>query len=459
MYTNKKTEQSTPASNRKGTAKASPSFEDNRPEMLQMKAFEKLADQHSMPLEKAIQQKANKTGLPHQLKSGIEQLSGYSMDDVKVHYNSSKPTQLQAHTYAKGSEIYLASGQEEHLAHEAWHVVQQKQGRVNPTLQLKGGVAINDNQNLEKEADLMGAKANSLSATTQLKATPTPLQNSTVQRAKVTQLLLRTDLTDGSKKIGLVGERHGDHDETEEKAIWNKVNIKLFYENESIPVSGTANKITPDPHELRILFTWENLKTQMQNVQITDHYTQKYVEDRKDSMKEGSGLLWGINYLTQVLVNNLEEICEKEDAHRSFYVAKFSALTFKDWVRRVIRQEQLGTPNSSTSPQVHISVKEANEHIALLNVALKEFMNDGLNRQVDKTGLEYRQERSTAMLAHSATLAGTNNKTIYKVGQLHLDDIIQSGAAIPSDIALMNRGTYNGNEMPMLERYVKSEEL
>ncbi len=103
--------------------------------------------------------RANKTGLPDNLKSGIENLSGYSMDDVKVHYNSSKPAQLQAHAYAQGTDIHLASGQEKHLPHEAWHVVQQKQGRVRPTRQLKSKVNINDNAGLEKEADVMGEKA------------------------------------------------------------------------------------------------------------------------------------------------------------------------------------------------------------------------------------------------------------------------------------------------------------
>jgi hypothetical protein len=49
--------------------------------------------------------------------------------------------------------------QEKHLAHEAWHVVQQKQGRVRPTLQMRNGVAINDDAGLEKEADVMGTKA------------------------------------------------------------------------------------------------------------------------------------------------------------------------------------------------------------------------------------------------------------------------------------------------------------
>lgn len=106
-----------------------------------------------------VQRQTNNTGLPDKLKSGIENLSGHSMDDVKVHYNSSKPAQLNAHAYAQGTEIHVAAGQEKHLPHEAWHVVQQKQGRVKPTKQLKAKININDDAGLEKEADVMGAKA------------------------------------------------------------------------------------------------------------------------------------------------------------------------------------------------------------------------------------------------------------------------------------------------------------
>lgn len=103
--------------------------------------------------------KPNNTGLPDNLKSGIESLSGMSMDHVKVHYNSSQPAQLNAHAYAQGSEIHVAPGQEQHVPHEAWHVVQQAQGRVRPTMQMKSGVAVNDDVGLETEADVMGAKA------------------------------------------------------------------------------------------------------------------------------------------------------------------------------------------------------------------------------------------------------------------------------------------------------------
>lgn len=104
-------------------------------------------------------QKKNNTGLPDDLKAGVETLSGYSMNDVKVHYNSDKPAQLQAFAYAQGTDIHVAPGQEKHLPHEAWHVAQQKQGRVQPTLQMKGGAGVNDDDGLEQEADTMGAKA------------------------------------------------------------------------------------------------------------------------------------------------------------------------------------------------------------------------------------------------------------------------------------------------------------
>lgn len=128
------------------------------PQTGQAAQLRQLADSNASK-ERLIQKKGNKTGLPDNLKTGIETLSGHTMDDVKVHYNSSQPKQLNAHAYAQGSSIHVAPGQEKHLPHEAWHVAQQKQGRVKPTRQLKQKVNINDDVSLEKEADVMGAKA------------------------------------------------------------------------------------------------------------------------------------------------------------------------------------------------------------------------------------------------------------------------------------------------------------
>ena len=109
--------------------------------------------------EPLAEKRPNQIGLPDRLKTGIENLSGYSMDDVRVHYNSDKPAQLQAHAYAQGTDIHVASGQERHLPHEAWHVVQQKQGRVKPTSPKSAIFSVNDDSSLESEADVMGRKA------------------------------------------------------------------------------------------------------------------------------------------------------------------------------------------------------------------------------------------------------------------------------------------------------------
>jgi hypothetical protein len=101
----------------------------------------------------------NKTGMPDGLKTSMESMSGFDLSDVKVHYNSSQPAQLNALAYAQGSNIHIGPGQEQHLPHEAWHVVQQRQGRVQATMQLRESVPVNDDPGLEKEADIMGQKA------------------------------------------------------------------------------------------------------------------------------------------------------------------------------------------------------------------------------------------------------------------------------------------------------------
>ncbi|MFZ5962460.1 eCIS core domain-containing protein [Thalassococcus sp. BH17M4-6] len=120
----------------------------------------RLADSPRLQGLHALQRKADAAhgGLPQSLAHGIEQLSGVSMAGVRVHRNSAEPAKVGALAYAQGRTIHLGPGQDRHLPHEAWHVAQQAQGRVKPTLQSKG-VAINDDPALESEADTMGAKA------------------------------------------------------------------------------------------------------------------------------------------------------------------------------------------------------------------------------------------------------------------------------------------------------------
>ncbi len=132
---------------------------DNSPYSQRLAQLKSLANMTTPSHQLVSQLSKDSHSLPDNVKQGVESLSGISMNDVKVHYNSAKPAQLNAHAYAQGTDIHIASGQEKHLPHEAWHVVQQKQGRVQPTTMMKAKVPVNDDQVLEKEADVMGARA------------------------------------------------------------------------------------------------------------------------------------------------------------------------------------------------------------------------------------------------------------------------------------------------------------
>ena len=125
---------------------------------VQSEFLQRKADMANNATQRAEAPRPNNTGMPDNLKAGIESLSGFSMDDVRVHYNSSKPATVQALAYTQGTDIHVAPGQEKHLPHEAWHVAQQMAGRVSPTTNING-MPVNDNAALEHEADVMGAKA------------------------------------------------------------------------------------------------------------------------------------------------------------------------------------------------------------------------------------------------------------------------------------------------------------
>jgi len=132
-----------------GRAKAVPFVE-----ALQMKAA-------SAPHQFEIGQLSSSSdiGLPEGLKYGIEALSGVSLDGVNVHYNSPRPARFNALACTQGRDIHVAPGQEQYVPHEAWHVTQQAQGRVLPTMHTKDGLPVNYSQRLEHEADVMGARA------------------------------------------------------------------------------------------------------------------------------------------------------------------------------------------------------------------------------------------------------------------------------------------------------------
>lgn len=152
----------------------------------QRESLQRKADMANNATQRAEVPRPNNTGMPDNLKSGIESLSGFSMDDVRVHYNSSKPATVQALAYTQGTDIHVAPGQEKHLPHEAWHVAQQMAGRVSPTTNING-MPVNDNAALEHEADVMGERAVQCNNSSSITKASHFFTNSALQCQKVLQ--------------------------------------------------------------------------------------------------------------------------------------------------------------------------------------------------------------------------------------------------------------------------------
>ena len=103
--------------------------------------------------------------LPDALRAQMERALGADFSAVRIHHGRQAEA-MGALACTQGSDIHFAPGQyDPHsqrgqalLGHELAHVVQQAQGRVRATRQAKGA-ALNDDPALEREADLLGARA------------------------------------------------------------------------------------------------------------------------------------------------------------------------------------------------------------------------------------------------------------------------------------------------------------
>ena len=235
--------------------------EEEEPLQGKFKTIQRQELEEEEPLQgkfQSIQKKGNNTGLPDNLKNGIENLSGMGMDDVKVHYNSDKPAGLQAHAYAQGTDIHVAPGQEKHLPHEAWHVVQQKQGRVKPTMQMKGSVNVNDDKGLEKEADVMGEKALTMGNG----ESKSDLLTGVAQKVSKQGLVQRAPLDQA--KLNVAGESHGSSDaggrRTLEKVYTSQnANSNNYWTEKQFGYVQNTKQVKGDPDELILEFRIGNV--------------------------------------------------------------------------------------------------------------------------------------------------------------------------------------------------------
>lgn len=113
------------------------------------------------PTHRAGPARSNAPGEPTHvtdLRDRVAALAGFDLSDVRIHRSSSLPHRFDADALARGNEIHVGSGADHLIAHELWHVVQQRQGRVRATT-VTHDHAVNDDDALEREADVMAVRA------------------------------------------------------------------------------------------------------------------------------------------------------------------------------------------------------------------------------------------------------------------------------------------------------------
>ncbi len=104
------------------------------------------------------------SALPGDVESKMAWAFGTDLSHVRIHEGSAA-SEMGALAFTQGADIHFAPGQyqphsqrgQELLGHELTHVIQQSRGQVHASAQA-AGVAINDNDGLEQEADAIGAK-------------------------------------------------------------------------------------------------------------------------------------------------------------------------------------------------------------------------------------------------------------------------------------------------------------
>jgi hypothetical protein len=103
--------------------------------------------------------------MPAPIRRTMERAFNADFSAIRVHEGPEAPA-IGALAYAQGADIHFAPGAyapddargREILGHELAHTVQQAQGRVRTRIQTKG-IGLNDSAALEREADVMGARA------------------------------------------------------------------------------------------------------------------------------------------------------------------------------------------------------------------------------------------------------------------------------------------------------------
>ncbi len=347
----------------------------------------------SLPTQR---EKENSTGMPDILKAGVENLSGIDMSDVRVHYSSDKPADVGALAYTQGVNIHIAPGQERYLPHEAWHVVQQAQGRVIPIFRIKD-IAVNDDVRLESEADEMGSRVETMQA-----------------YALKTQKEDITGISTASCGTVTAPKAYKSHDQKSKVAQENPIQCTI--DNNCLNVVGEFHPISEGRRPLEIEFA-KNLSQKTENCYWEEHEftfpngeranTQVlYIKHYCGFIEESLTKAYSADISTPEGRSTREE--EREKAERQYELLKLCDTSNLEYLRRNIADLEM--PMSEVigaliNPDALLKMYYE-EAIKGLRLILGDDTKDTVN--------SLREERM-----HIAASLRSNEKGIWKVGNKH----------------------------------------
>lgn len=384
-------------------------------------------------------------GLSDRLRHGIEELSGVAMDGVRVHRDSARPAGLHALAYTQGQDIYLRSGRESDLPHEAWHVAQQARGRVPGGRMLAAGARVNTDPALEHEADVMGRRALDMSAAarrdpsalTRARPRPTVVQANGVRDAFLT----------GARVI-MAGETHGRFDKAMEQQIWAQYGIDVIHESDLIQVRrglGPVFAVRLDTAFMGVLSCAANIRALLRDhlsawMQDRNRADQKVLVDEID--------LYADTLIDQVAVVGGEAAADEQ--LRPFLQCALVVQGYTDSLRASVRtyfqaddfQRQLGS--ESIGRQIRANIE-----------GVRVTIGEGLQLEGLPAGLADRPAyfRSIKMIDRlTAHVDIVPRLTIWKVGEHHVGDVEGLGLPAHPLIRLMHEDEYAPAFLSLVER-------
>lgn len=384
------------------------------------------------------------SGLPDALKSGIEAQSGIAMDGVTVHYNSDKPAQLGARAYAQGRHIYLAPGQEQHLPHEAWHMVQQAQGRVKPTMQLRGQ-AINNDAALEHEADAMGARAMQAKAAPGGQAgqrRPEPGQRAGVDGAAVQRMEL------ASSKLNLAGENHGESGKrrSSESAYAKEKGVTPYSREGELTFMPKVRfyQTSKETHGDPFLLRTEHLLAILQD-KHSGIFLEKFAAGKVPDALTAAGTLcdaWSCyaDLLAEAVCEPATALMGALNSPGEGEQAVEGESTYEGLVALASRIK--GLRSLSEPGAIATAAQEIRKEIARIRLL---YSTKVAGKRHNRSEEEITKARSDAM-RKAARECGQSG--LWKVGDQHIADMKQAGPSETAEYRIMNKDEFNADYEP-----------